>query len=413
MTRLLRAAWLPPPAPGPATVFPNAGNTGANLSGLPLVSVPSQATSGPGWVWQSANNYIYCGTPGATISGLSLPAGGAYLKAANITLENSFLGGSEGIYVNGVATNATIGNCVVQTPGGSNPGAIRFAQGSNYGTVANCTLSGSDSSTNRVQSGVYMANSDPLFTMYGNDVFWCKNMWENAQNSAAICYVNMYGNYLHDLGYVALDHSDGIYMAYGLGGSITGNTIFVQLTQTDCVGPTAMNPVPLTISGNLFAGAGYTIYGGTPTDHVTYSGPTQFLTFTNNYFSTMFYPNCGAIGPYVHWGPLNNTWANNYWYDGPLAGQPIVPVAGFTYQTPPAVPASGTPLVNPFGTYVTVVVTAPAGCTQTAVTPTPNTVLIPPAGATPQIMVPGDTMIAGASITLTYTGTTPTWTWTT
>ena len=107
-----------------------------------------------------------------------------------------------------------------------------------------------------------------------------------------------------------------------------------------------------------------------------------------------------------------NVWADNYWYDGPLAGQLVPSVEAFTYQTPPAVPASGTPLANPFGVPCTVVVTAPAGCTLTGVSSTPQTVLIPPAGATSQIMIPGATMTAAASVTLTYTGTAPTWTWT-
>jgi len=138
----------------------------------------------------------------------------------------------------------------------------------------------------------------------------------------------------------------------------------------------------------------------------------MLTTFTGNWFSTRYFPLGGYFGPVTDWGSETNTWGGNYWLDGPSAGQPVPAVQTFTYQTPPAVPASGTPLANPFGADVTVVITAPAGCALTAVTPA-ATALIPPAGATAQVMVPGASMTAGTSITLTYSGTTPAWTWTT
>jgi hypothetical protein len=420
LSRLLRVSGL---APGGTVladmVFPNASNTGANLAGIPLLTVPAQATSGPGWTWNAGGNYVFCATAGATLSGLNIPAGAVYLKASGITLQNCFVGGctpassGTGVYVNGLAPSATIANCVIQTPGGGT-GCIEFQPGSNYGTVTGCTISGTNSGAGRMSSGIAANNADPLLTITGCNVFWVKNMFENGQAPAGVCYVAITGNYLHDLGYVALDHSDCIYCSYGLGGIIAGNTLYNQLNQTDVIAPSAVNPVPLTFSGNLIAGAGYCLYGGEPSTHTVYSGPTQFFTFTGNYFSTVIWPKGGYYGPVINWGPLNNTWSGNYWFDGPSAGSLIAqPASTFTYQTPPAVPASGVPLANPFGTYCTVVVTAPAGCTLSAVSPTPNTALIPPAGATSQIMVPGASMTAGASITLTYTGTAPTWTWTT
>lgn len=415
MSRLLRAAMLPPPAPAPATTFPNAGNTGANLAGFNLVSVPSQATSGPGWSWNSGSNYVYISGTSCTFSGYTIPTGGIYVHGANSLIENCYVGGSFGIYGSTPANYTTVNNCQLVIPGGGT-GCVLFEAGPSYNTVSNCTLSGTNQGAGRMSSGIVCNNADPLFTMFGNNIFWVKNAFENAQAPTGVCTVDMYGNYVHDLGFVALDHTDCIYMSYGLGGNIYGNTLFNQLAESDIVDPTAMNPTPLAITGNLMGGAGYVVYGGTPTDHVSYSGPAQFFTFTGNYFTTQFFPNGGYYGPIGNWGVGQNggtnVWADNYWYDGPLAGQLVPSVEAFTYQTPPAVPASGTPLANPFGVPCTVVVTAPAGCTLTGVSSTPQTVLIPPAGATSQIMIPGATMTAAASVTLTYTGTAPTWTWT-
>ena len=410
MSRLLLAAAMT--ATFPPASFPGPGTTGADLTGITLTSVPAQATSGPGWTWSSAGGYAQITGAGATFSGYAIPAGGIYVKAPGVTVENCSVGGSYGIYVQSAGDSATISNCVVVTPGGGNA-CIAFEAGTQYGTVENCTLSGTGAGAGRITSGVVSNSADPLFTMTGCDVSWCKNCFENAQNPAGIINVSITGNYMHDLGFVALDHTDTLYLSYGIGGVISGNTLYNQLAESNVLLGTAMNPVPLAVTGNLLAGAGYTVQAGGPTGHITYSGPMQNLTFTGNFFSTLYYPDSGVYGPVENWGVPANTWSGNCWLDGPLAGQEIPEPAGdYTYQAPPAVPASGTPLANPFGVPCTVVVTAPAGCTLTAVTPTPNTVLIPPAGAASQVLVPGASMTAGASITLTYSGTTPTWTWT-
>jgi len=411
VSRLLLAAAMTatfPPAP-----FPGPGTTGADLTGITLTSVPAQATSGPGWTWVSAQNYVQITGTGATFSGYAIPAGGIYVKAPGVTVENCSVGGSYGIYVQSAGDNATIANCVVVTPGGGTA-CIEFEAGTQYGTVSGCTISGADIGAGRISSGVVTNSGDPGFTLTGCDISWCKNAFENAQPylTEGIVNVTLTGNYVHDLGFVALDHTDCLYLSYGISGVISGNTFLNQYAESDVIGLTGGNPGPLAITGNLLAGAGYCFYGGQPTGHATTSGPPMLTTFTGNWFSTRYFPLGGYFGPVTDWGSETNTWGGNYWLDGPSAGQPVPAVQTFTYQTPPAVPASGTPLANPFGADVTVVITAPAGCALTAVTPA-ATALIPPAGATAQVMVPGASMTAGTSITLTYSGTTPAWTWTT
>jgi hypothetical protein len=387
----------------PRTFFPGPGTAGATLPGG-LVSVPSQATSGPGWAWNSGS--------GTTFSGYTLPSGGIYVKAPGVTIENCYIGGSFGIYVNGAGDNVTVTNCVLVTPGGGNA-CIAFAAGAQYGTVENCTLSGTNGGAGRIVSGVVSNSGDPDFTLTGCDISWCKNAFENAQAylTQGMINVTLAGNYVHDLGFVALDHTDCLYLSYGITGVISGNTFFNQLTESDVIGITGGNPGPLAITGNLLAGAGYTFYGGQPIAHATTSGPPYNTTFTGNWFSTQFYPGGGYYGPVTDWGTETNTWDGNYWFDGPSAGQTVTePETTFAYPAAPSVPASGVPLVNPFGTTCAVTITAPAGCVITGITPA-STQLLPPAGAAAQYMIPGQLMPAGTAVTLTYTGGPPTWTW--
>jgi hypothetical protein len=121
------------------------------------------------------------------------------------------------------------------------------------------------------------------------------------------------GNYIHSPGYIAGDHVNGIYdtgSAQPL--TISGNTIFNSMNQTDDItleasasGQTVANK---TITGNLLAGGGYSIYGGD-----SLGNATSDIVVTGNRFSTLYYPNSGAFGPVAYYdatGP-GNTWTGN------------------------------------------------------------------------------------------------------
>jgi hypothetical protein len=72
----------------------------------------------------------------------------------------------------------------------------------------------------------------------------------------------------------------------------------------------------VTISGNLLAGGGYTIYsGGTDSRNIVVLGNT---------FSRRYFPNSGRYGPVDQWRPNapGNQWQNNTWEGGGTVNPP-------------------------------------------------------------------------------------------
>jgi hypothetical protein len=78
----------------------------------------------------------------------------------------------------------------------------------------------------------------------------------------------------------------------------------------------------LTVDNNLIAGGSYSMYG--PSQGGGGGHPVN-VHVTNNHFSTLFFPTCGAFGTHAGW---DNTatgwiWSGNIWHDGPNKGQII------------------------------------------------------------------------------------------
>ncbi len=140
-------------------------------------------------------------------------------------------------------------------------------------------------------------------------------------------------NYIHDLqvfipqGSPDYYHSDAIISG---GGSVGGlyihhNTLLNQISAlqggTAAVGLFAdFGPqFNVVVDDNFLAGGAYTTYGGNLASHD--------VAFTNNKFSTIFWPNSGYYGPSAYFlsAGVNNVWSNNIWADGPSAGQAISP----------------------------------------------------------------------------------------
>lgn len=129
------------------------------------------------------------------------------------------------------------------------------------------------------------------------------------------------GNYVHDLAATPLAHADPLFL-YGQNNiQIIGNTLLgspIQNTSAAIFGSATANYDGVLISGNLLAGGSFTIYGGYDANTVT-----NWVT-ENNWFSTMYYPQCGIYGYQTAFpaiGSGGNVWRDNYWYDGPNAGQ--------------------------------------------------------------------------------------------
>jgi hypothetical protein len=128
-------------------------------------------------------------------------------------------------------------------------------------------------------------------------------------------------SYIHDLASFAGAHNDGIEATNAVNIRIVHNTILNAESQTSALmlseyGSKADTNV--LVQGNLFAGGGYTIYGGSP-------DTAQGHEVIDNVFSTRYFSKSGSYGPVYYWRSTGNTWSNNRWADGPNAGQLVNP----------------------------------------------------------------------------------------
>lgn len=123
------------------------------------------------------------------------------------------------------------------------------------------------------------------------------------------------GNYIHNPGYIAGDHTNGI---VSTGGTktlvIQNNTIFNSIGQTDAVTVNASTSgVPVanaTIQNNFIAGGGYAIYGGTGSGNTTSN-----IVIKNNRFGQLYFPKSGQFGPVAYFDSAGkgNVWSGNIW----------------------------------------------------------------------------------------------------
>src|ERR1700733_9738630 len=120
---------------------PDATNTGASPTAT-LLSVPAQATSGPGWKWMTGttDGYVEVATAGAKISNLSI-AGGLDISASNVTVTNVQVvnpGNNFGVSLRHTS-NVTIQNSSIYSPYNTGPlrlqVAIKDIYGDSTGTV--------------------------------------------------------------------------------------------------------------------------------------------------------------------------------------------------------------------------------------------------------------------------------------
>jgi hypothetical protein len=123
------------------------------------------------------------------------------------------------------------------------------------------------------------------------------------------------GNYIHNMGYMTGDHTNGI--TSNGGGStlmtIRHNTVLNNLRQCNAIGlfedsgPQANR----VITGNLLAGGTYAIYAGQNLG----GAATHNIQITNNRISTAYFPKGGTYGPLANWNArgAGNVWSGNVW----------------------------------------------------------------------------------------------------
>jgi hypothetical protein len=261
--------------------YPDASNSGVP-AGTTLKSVPSQVSSGTGWHYDS-RGYIQVDGNGANLTGLSI-VGSINIVANNVTLTNDKIVG-DGANTIGVSLRHTSGV-----------------------TITHCTIMGTNTGSGRILAGVKDVFGDSTgMQITANNI----SMFETGVQLESGLVKD---NYIHDPGFIALDHTNGIMSNGGqVQLTITHNTVFNQHGQADAIAlfedfsPQANR----TITNNLVAGGAYSIYGGATKT----SEPTSNIVITGNRFATQFFAKGGAYGPIAYFAPSGkgNTWSNNTW----------------------------------------------------------------------------------------------------
>jgi len=261
--------------------FPGATNTGVP-SGTTLKSVPGQVSSGPGWYYNAAWNDVMVTGKGTVLSGLYIPCN-LRIDASNVTVKNVH-----------VVTSGDFGISLTHTTGA---------------TIENSTISGQNATTGRVSSAI-----DDIYGDSTGMVIKDNNI-SSFRTAVQVSTGLVDGNYIHDPGYIAGDHTNGFYVNGGTEPlTIENNTIFDRLGQTDTINLDAgSSGVPVankTIENNLLAGGGYSIYGGD-----ALGNPTSKIVIEGNRFGQLYYPKGGQYGPAAYFNPAGtgNVWSGNLW----------------------------------------------------------------------------------------------------
>jgi hypothetical protein len=269
-------------APGNCS-FPDAANSGVP-AGTTLKQVPSQVSSGPGWSFSAANHDVVVNVNGTVLSDLYIPYN-LRITASNVTVRNVQ-----------VVAGGNFGISLVHTAGV---------------TIENSTINGTNSTNYRVGSAIADLYLDSTGMVIKDDNIY--NFRTGIQISTGL----ISGNYIHDPGFRSGDHTNGIYVNGGTQPlTISGNTIFDKLDQTDAINLDAGTPGPSapvankTITDNFLAGGGYTIYGGAAS-----GSPTSNLKITGNRFGQNYYSKSGQYGPVIYFNAKGSgsSWSGNTW----------------------------------------------------------------------------------------------------
>ena len=242
----------PPPAARGCTADPQScGFPGAATTGVPartaLRTVPGQVPGGPGWTFDAATGAVEVTGNNAVLSGLYIPHNLDIKGASHVTITDDHVvtGGDFGISLRHTADV----------------------------TVENTTVSGQNATTGRVNYAIDDIYGDSTGMVIKNDNI---SDWRIGLN---VTSGDVTGNYIHHPGYLAGDHTDGI---FDNGGSaqltISGNTILNNLGQTDAIMlyvPAGQTVANKTITGNLLAGGSYPLYAGGNSPHHHQGQPVQ------------------------------------------------------------------------------------------------------------------------------------------
>jgi hypothetical protein len=261
--------------------FPDGTNTGVP-KGATLLRVPDQVSSGPGWAFDSQAGAVEVTGNGAVLSGLYIPCN-LDITASGVTIRDSRI--------------VTAGDFAV---------SLRHTAGV---TIEDSTIGGSDASTGRVGVAITDVYGDSTGMVIKDDNI------SDFKTAVQISTGTVTGNYIHDPGYVAGDHTNGIFDAGSTQPlTIDHNTILNRFGQTDAISLDAsaagQQVANKTVKNNLLAGGGYTIYGG-----ASLSNTTSHIVIVDNRFSRLFYHWIGQYGMVTRFDSRGqgNVWSGNVW----------------------------------------------------------------------------------------------------
>jgi hypothetical protein len=253
--------------------YPDATNTG----------VPAGTTL------TSQANEINVTTPGTTIKDLALD-GSIAVEANNTTIENSE-----------ITVNGTQGRC----SGSCGGRGIWIKPGVTGTVIQNVTCHGGAASGENVTQYCIMSN-DSATTIKHLHAYYCTECLAGPMDVSE--------SFIDETGAtIPGEHYEDIYYGGGAGPLIVNhNTMLNPNGQTAVVFASVDfgNQTTLTITNNLMAGGGYTIYGGGSGSGGTVVGP---VTITGNRFSRKYYPESGSYGIASYLNNSVTTWSGNVW----------------------------------------------------------------------------------------------------
>jgi hypothetical protein len=182
-------------------------------------------------------------------------------------------------------------------------------------TIQDSTLTVDRSnSTNYCQYGITAGDAAKI---YRNDISYTPDGLTFWGESAEVV-----GNWVHNQ--IAYPGKDDHVDAAQLNGGGSGPYVFrnnyfsVPEHQTGCLALFADFGVIKNVlaDGNVFDGAGYSVYGGGAT--------ATYVRFTNNWFARSFNKSGGYFGSVTRFSPTGtgNVWSNNRWLDTETLVQP-------------------------------------------------------------------------------------------
>jgi hypothetical protein len=275
---------------------------GASVRPRPTIS----AAAPSGSVRGCAATPSACGYPDASntgiLAGTPLRASGCISSTSSgETIENVTLSDCG---INVTSTNVVIRNVRITMANPQGFAVIIRAKAS--ATIDHVEISGLDQAGNSLQYAVLSQTERPVAISHAN-LFNCADCVQGEN-------VTLTASYLHQLANPAGAHTDGFQCNSSCEVAVVGNTILNQWEQTSTVALFADfdTPQDSTISGNLLAGGGYTIYGG--------AEKATGIVISNNRFARTFFADGGQYGVVDQFNDDTNKWFGNIWDD---TGQPV------------------------------------------------------------------------------------------